>query len=45
LRDVGLYVETFLLAAQALGVGAIPHAALIAHAAFTRAQFGILRTG
>jgi nitroreductase len=39
--DCGLYVNNFLLAAQALGVGAIPQAALAMHAPFIRKFFGL----
>lgn len=39
--DCGLYVQTFLLAAQSLGIGAIPQAALAAHAPFVAEFFGI----
>jgi nitroreductase len=39
--DCGLYVNNFLLAAQALGVGAIPQAALAMHAPFIRNFFGL----
>jgi nitroreductase len=39
--DCGLYVQTFLLAAQSLGLGAIPQAALAAHAPFIREFFGL----
>jgi nitroreductase len=39
--DCGLYVQTFLLAAQSLGVGAIPQAALAAYAPFMRQFFGL----
>lgn len=39
--DCGLYVETFLLAAQALGLGAIPQAALAARSPFLREWFGL----
>lgn len=37
--DCGLYVQTFLLAAQSLGLGAIPQAALAGHAPFIRDHF------
>jgi nitroreductase len=37
--DCGLYVQTFLLAAQSLGLGAIPQAALAAHSDFVRNYF------
>nr|WP_028463318.1 nitroreductase [Nocardia sp. 348MFTsu5.1] len=39
--DCGLYVGAFLLAAQSLGLGAIPQAALAAHSDFIRDHFGI----
>lgn len=39
--DCGLYVDTFLLAAQALGLGAIAQAALAARAPFLREWFGL----
>jgi nitroreductase len=39
--DCGLYVQTFLLAAQALGVAAIPQAALAARAASLRSSLGL----
>ncbi|WP_134662900.1 MULTISPECIES: nitroreductase [unclassified Amycolatopsis] len=39
--DSGLYVGTFLLAAQSLGLGAIPQAALAGHAALIRKHFAI----
>lgn len=39
--DCGLYVDSFLLAAQALGLGAIAQAALAARAPFLREWFGI----
>jgi nitroreductase len=39
--DCTLYVQTFLLAAQSLGIGAIPQAALAAHAPFMRRFFGL----
>lgn len=39
--DCGLYVQTFLLAAESLGLGAIPQAALAAHAPFVAEFFGI----
>jgi nitroreductase len=39
--DCGLYVQTFLLAAQSLGLGAIPQAALATHAPFIRDHFGL----
>jgi nitroreductase len=39
--DCGLYVETFLLAAESLGLGAIPQAALAAYAPFIRDFFGL----
>lgn len=42
--DCGLYVESFLLAAQANGVGAIPQAALAAYAPFIRDYFGLPAT-
>lgn len=39
--DCGLYVQTFLLAAQSLGLGAVPQAALAAHSDFVRDHFGL----
>ncbi|MGV9292636.1 MULTISPECIES: nitroreductase [Amycolatopsis] len=39
--DSGLYVGTFLLAAQSLGLGAIPQAALAGHATLIRQHFDI----
>ena len=39
--DCGLYVATFLLAAQALGLGAAPQAALAAYAPFLHSYFGL----
>ncbi|WP_433755622.1 nitroreductase [Nocardia sp. CA-135398] len=39
--DCGLYVQTFLLAAQSLGLGAIPQAALAGYAPFIREHFGL----
>ncbi|KAA9160502.1 nitroreductase [Amycolatopsis acidicola] len=39
--DCGVYLETFLLAAQSLGLGAIPQAALGAYAPFIREFFGL----
>lgn len=39
--DCGLYVDTFLLAARALGLGAIAQAALAARAPFLREWFGL----
>jgi nitroreductase len=39
--DCGLYVQTFLLAAESLGLGAIPQAALAAHAPFIADFFGL----
>ena len=39
--DCGLYVQTFLLAAESLGLGAIPQAALAAHAPFITDFFGL----
>ena len=36
-----MYVQTFLLAAQSLGLGAIPQAALAAYAPFIRDFFGL----
>jgi nitroreductase len=39
--DCGLYVQTFLLAAESLGLGAIPQAALAAHASFVAEFFGL----
>jgi nitroreductase len=39
--DCGLYVGSFLLAAQALGLGACPQAALAACAPFLREWFGL----
>lgn len=39
--DCGLYLGNFLLAAQALGLSAIPQAALAAHAGFIRSELSI----
>lgn len=39
--DCGLYVQTFLLAAQSLGLGAVPQAAFAAHSDFVRDHFGL----
>jgi nitroreductase len=39
--DCGLFVQTFLLAAQSLGLGAIPQAALAAYAPFMREYFDL----
>lgn len=39
--DTGLYIGTFLLAAQSLGLGAIPQAALAGHATLIRGHFDI----
>lgn len=39
--DCGLYVATFLYAAESLGLGAIPQAALANHAPFVRDYFDI----
>jgi nitroreductase len=39
--DCGLYIQTFLLAAESLGLGAIPQAALAAHAPFISDFFGL----
>jgi nitroreductase len=39
--DTGVYVGTFLLAAQALGLGAIPQAALARYGPFVRKHFSI----
>jgi nitroreductase len=39
--DCAVYVQTFLLAAQSLGLGAIPQAALAAYAPFIRDFFGL----
>ncbi|TGD87913.1 nitroreductase [Mycolicibacterium sp. CH28] len=39
--DCGLYCQTFLLAAQSLGLGAIPQAALATQASFLREFFGL----
>lgn len=39
--DCGLWVSTFLLGAQALGLGAAPQAALAGYAPFVREHFGI----
>lgn len=39
--DCGLYVETFLLAAQSLGLGAVPQAAFAVHSDFVRDHFGL----
>ncbi|MEO6472047.1 MAG: nitroreductase [Aeromicrobium sp.] len=42
--DCGLYVDSFLLAAQALGLGAIAQAALAMRAPFLREWFGLPET-
>lgn len=39
--DCGLYINTFLLAAQSLGLGAAPQAALASYSPFLRNHFGI----
>jgi len=39
--DCGLYLQTFLLAAHSLGLGAIPQAALAAYAPFIREFFNL----
>ncbi|WP_158726869.1 nitroreductase [Tomitella fengzijianii] len=39
--DCGLYVQTFLLAAQSLGVAAVPQAALAGSAPYLRRYFGL----
>ncbi|MFF2847631.1 nitroreductase [Streptomyces sp. NPDC058001] len=39
--DCGLYVQSFLLAAQSLGLGAIPQAALASHAPAVKEFFGL----
>jgi len=39
--DCGVYVQTFLLAAQSLGLGTIPQAALATYAPFIRDHFGL----
>jgi nitroreductase len=39
--DCGLYVNSFLLAAQSLGVGAIPQAAVALHSGFLRSYFDL----
>ena len=39
--DCGLYIGTFLLAAQSLGLGAAPQAALASYAPFLRDWFGL----
>jgi len=39
--DTGPYVQTFLLAAESLGLGAIPQAALAGHAPFIKEHFGM----
>lgn len=39
--DCGLYLSTLLLAAQSLGIAAIPQAALACYAPFMRSHFGI----
>ena len=39
--DCGAYVNTFLLAAQSLGVASIPQAALASHSKFVREHFGL----
>lgn len=42
--DCGLYVNTFLLGAQALGLGAAPQAALASYSPFLREHFGLPET-
>jgi len=39
--DCGLYINTFLLAAQSLGLGAAPQAALASYSPFLHSHFGI----
>jgi nitroreductase len=39
--DCGLYVGTFLLAAQAFGVAAVPQGALAEHSGFIRSYLGL----
>ncbi|HJX79319.1 nitroreductase [Glutamicibacter sp.] len=39
--DAGMYVDSFLLAARSLGLGAIPQAALAGHSALIRKHFEI----
>ena len=39
--DCGLFVQSFLLAAQSRGIGAIPQAAMASQAPFIRDYFGI----
>jgi nitroreductase len=39
--DCGAYVNNFLLAAESLGVAAIPQAALASHSKFVREHFGL----
>lgn len=39
--DCGLYLQSFLLAAQSLGLGAVPQAALANYAPFLREYFGL----
>jgi nitroreductase len=39
--DCGFYAQTFLLAAQSLGLGAIPQAALAAYSPFVREHLGL----
>lgn len=39
--DCGLYINTFLLAAQSLGLGAAPQAALASYSPFLRSHFDI----
>ncbi len=39
--DCGLYLQTFLLAAESVGLGAIPQAALAAHSNFIAEFFGL----
>jgi nitroreductase len=39
--DCGAYVNSFLLAAQGLGVASIPQAALASHSTFVREYFGL----
>ncbi|MET9224520.1 nitroreductase [Lentzea sp. NPDC003310] len=42
--DCGLYLNTFLLAAQSLGLGAAPQAALAGYSGFLRDHFGLPET-
>lgn len=39
--DCGVYLSSFLLAAQSLGVGAVPQAAVASYAPFLRSYFGL----